>query len=551
MRPRTWISDNLKIINKDGVLVPLVANVGQIMLDNVVELQRSHGYPVRIILLKPRQVGWSTWSEALGFHYINTTSQRSALVVSADIDSTDFVFRMSKTFQSHINKGIRFKTSASSRKEIVYKDSGSRFITQTAGKDVLGRGGTVHFFHGSEVAFWPHAKEGLAALFQMIPNTPETTVILESTANGVGGAFYDLFFQAVDRFRETGSYHGYIPVFFPWYKFTDYSTLVPKGFRCTEEERELKGQFGMDDGQLFWRRLKIEELGGDESLFKQEYPATALEAFQVAGNPVFSNSIMSRERGRSARNPRFCILEEDGPEDVERIFNCWQIAYLPVEGHEYTIGIDTQESTLSDQSDPKSRLDRHGVAVFDRNEGRYVAIYWGQGPQHDLGVQCLRAAKMYNNAWVGPEVPHGMEVLKMFREEGYQYIYQRQTKDEQYDTSDTDNLGWRTTLITRRWLVESLKTAMIEGSVRIVFKDILDEMDTFCYDKSGKPVHRPGKHDDLLFGAMIALQIHLRMPLNPQPYANDVTGEEYKEVSMGDLAMIGAIDPGPGVEDDD
>ena len=133
----------------------------------------------------------------------------------------------------------------------------------------------MHFFHASEVAFWPKAKQGMAAVLQMVPASVDTTVILESTANGVGGAFYDIFQQAVDRVRTTGGLEGYIPVFFPWHKFPEYQRLVPRSFILEQDEREIKTEFSLSDEQIFWRRLKVQELGGDESLFRQEYPASA------------------------------------------------------------------------------------------------------------------------------------------------------------------------------------------------------------------------------------------------------------------------------------
>jgi len=553
--PRDWIRRHLKIIPKMGSIIPLEANTGQLMLDLAIETQRASGNPVRIILLKPRQVGWSTWSEARAFEYINNNAERTALVVSADNDSTNFVFTMARTFQSEMKDPL--PTDASSRREIIYKSPHrSRFLTQTAGKDVLGRGGTVHFFHGSEVAFWPNASVGAAAVLQMVPNDIDTTVIFESTACGVGGYFYDMYWQARDRFAEMSGrddgerYAGYIPVFFPWYKFGEYRILPPKGFSMDEEERELAKKYDLDAGQLFWRRIKIQELGGDEGLFRQEYPSTSLEAFQVAGNPVFGPEAIKRQRAKQAKTPRHCILEGGNAiVDVDRSFNCWKIARLPVHSHEYTIGIDTMESRLSDVANPKSPLDRHAVAIFDRNDGQYVAMYHGQGPQVELARQCLRTAELYNEAWVAPELPKGFEVLKFFREHGYSNIYQRQVHDEQDMADDSDNLGWRTTLITRSWLIESFRTAMLEDSITITFKDILDEMDTFAFDKTGKAIHRPGKHDDLLFAAMIALQIHLRTPMGVKPYELEYTGEEIEHVKEKSLAMIGAVDPGVEYED--
>jgi len=540
-----WIAENLEIINKDGQLVPLDPNDGQLMLASVIQRQRDAGFPVRILLLKPRQVGWSTWSEGEGFYEVNSRKNWTALCVSADTESTDMVFNMTRTFQSHLPKKIQRPTVASNRKEIRYKEPhGSKFLTQTAGKDVLGRGGTIHFFHGSEVAFWPKAKEGLAAVLQMVPKNPDTIVILETTANGVGGAFYDMYWQAVDRMKATDSLEGYLPIFFPWYKFADYATITPDNFVADEDERIVQKEFELNDAQIYWRRLKIQELGGDEAMFRQEYPATAMEAFQTAGNPVFLQSMFKYQK-QFIKKPRRCVLTQDGLEDVQRTFNCWKIRQLPCANHEYAIGVDTMESRISDVADIKSSLDADGVAIFDRTSGEYVAIYQGRGDQVDLGWQVYYAATFYNEAYIAPEIPNGMTLLNIFKNKGYDNIYNRQVHDQQLTIQDSENLGWRTDMVTRKWLVDDFRSALRENSFILGFDEILNEMMSFCYDKSGKPIHLPGKHDDLLFAAMIAFQVHKRCPIGEKPYSHAFTGEETeKRNSVQSLATVGAIDMG-------
>jgi hypothetical protein len=540
--PTLWIQRNLKIIDKNGLLIGLNPNIGQLMLARMIYLQRQAGFPVRIILLKPRQVGWSTWCEAEGFYYINVNENRTALVVSADLDSTNMVFNMTKLYQDQMPLDLKRATKASTRKEIIFEaPHRSKFLTQTAGKDVLGRGGTVHFLHLSEVAFWPKAKEGLASILQMVPDKSETTVIWESTANGVGGAFYDNFQQAVDRWRTTKSYQGYIPVFFPWYKFPEYQTTPPRGFKKEEEEIQIAREFKISDAQIFWRRLKIQELGGDEALFRQEYPATHIEAFQTSGNPVFTAKMLHFQKAflQPARN---AVFNTDEIENVQRSFNCWKIVNGPIESHQYCMGIDTMEGRLSDIQDPKSNLDCNAAVVLDRTTGQVAAAYHGRGNQKDFGYQCLWAAQCYNDAWVAPEIPHSMTLLNVFKEFGYNNIYNRQVHDQRISVQESENLGWRTDLITRHWLTDDFVVAMRDGSVKVQIKDILDEMETFIRDKNGKPVHQPGKHDDLLFALMIALQVHQRCPLTDMPYLDDYTGEGAEIERPRTLTRSGVID---------
>ena len=84
------------------------------------------------------------------------------------------------------------------------------------------------------------------------------------------------------------------------------------------------------------------------------------------------------------------------------------------------------------------------------------------------------------------------------------------------------------------------------------FQSVVDEMRTFIKDKTGKPIHQSGKKDDLLFGGMIALQVHIRCPLNPQPYPDShTTLYEDKGEKEDKLCFSGVVDTGMEDEDED
>ncbi len=170
------------------------------------------------------------------------------------------------------------------------------------------------------------------------------------------------------------------------------------------------------------------------------------------------------------------------------------------------------EGRVSDVQDVKSDLDCDAVAVLDRTENEIVAIYHGRGSQIDLAEQVLLAAEYYNDAYVAPEIPNSMVILNKLKEVGYNNIYSRQLHDERLEATDSEDLGWRTTQITRSYMVNQFITAMRDNSIKVTFQAVIDEMKTFIRDKTGKQIHMPSKHDDLLFAVMIALQVHLRCP---------------------------------------
>ena len=64
---RLYIEKCLKIINKEGQLVPFKLNAGQIIVDNVIKELEAKNKPVRLIILKARQMGISTYTEGYIF----------------------------------------------------------------------------------------------------------------------------------------------------------------------------------------------------------------------------------------------------------------------------------------------------------------------------------------------------------------------------------------------------------------------------------------------------------------------------------------------------
>src|SRR4029453_9167240 len=78
----------------------------------------------------------------------------------------------------------------------------------------------------------------------------------------------------------------YQNIFIPWFWDSGYRREVPPDFHLDDEERAYAYAQKLDLGQMVWRRAKIAELK-DPLLFRQEYPASADEAFQLTGHDAF------------------------------------------------------------------------------------------------------------------------------------------------------------------------------------------------------------------------------------------------------------------------
>lgn len=165
-------------------------------------------------------------------------------------------------------------------KELLFKALDSGYRVGTAGTKDVGRSATIQMLHGSEVAFWPNAETHAAGIFQAVPQLPGSEIILESTANGFGNLFHAMWSDAQAGIGD------YKAIFLPWYWHEEYARAVPLGFTPTPEDEDYRRAYGLSLEQMAWRRWKQEELKSD-LLFRQEFPATAAEAFQLSGHDSF------------------------------------------------------------------------------------------------------------------------------------------------------------------------------------------------------------------------------------------------------------------------
>jgi hypothetical protein len=279
---------NLKIKAKSGQQLPLILNKAQLYVHSRIEEQRERTGRVRALILKARQQGFSTYIGARFYNRASLYAGTNVYILTHEQAATDNLFAMVTRY--HENNPIRPTTGKANAKELIFPKLDSGYAVGTAGQKAVGRSKTIHLLHGSEVAFWPNAKDHFAGIVQTVPDLPGTEIILESTANGVGGEFHEKWQLAEEGIGD------YIAIFVPWFWSDEYRRPVPDGFQVSYDkkedqlysEAEYQKAYGLTDSQMAWRRAKIADLG--EELFMQEYPATAEEAFQVTGHDSFIKS---------------------------------------------------------------------------------------------------------------------------------------------------------------------------------------------------------------------------------------------------------------------
>lgn len=281
----------LKIRTKAAKIEPLVLNDAQLLIHNAIEEQLARTGRVRAILLKGRQQGGSTYVEGRFYWRVSHSKGMRAFILTHEDGATSNLFEMVDRYHQNCPALVRPTASTANAKELMFDQLDSGYKVGTAGNKGAGRSGTVQLFHGSEVAFWPNAADHAAGVLQSVPNEPGTEVIFESTAKGLGNYFHKQW-----QLAEAGQ-SEYIAIFVPWFIQQEYRMEVPPGFQITTEEEEYRAAYGLELEQIVWRRTKTIELNNDEALFMQEYPATAAEAFQMAGlDPYIKPKIVMAAR---------------------------------------------------------------------------------------------------------------------------------------------------------------------------------------------------------------------------------------------------------------
>ncbi len=512
-----YIENCLKIKTKSGTVVPFRLNDAQRKLYAVAKRQQDAGKPVRLIILKARQLGFSTLTEGLIFHACATRKNVNALIVAHREDATANLFRMSKLFYDELPAPVKPMLRASNAQELVFENPSklrserearpglrSRIRCATAGGRGIGRSDTLQCVHLSEYAFWPDGADGkastLAGILQAVPSLPGTMVVIESTANG-----FEDFKERWDA--AVAGENDFEPVFFAWFENPDYSMTVVPGTEWTPEERDLKAAYQLTDEQLQWRRWCIaNNCGGSMDMFRQEYPASPGEAFLHSGTGVFDNEqiVLRLERlpGPAGRG------EFTDGEWTESETGAITLYELPEEGVPYVLGGDT----AGEGSDYFTAI------VIDNVTGRIAAKLRQKYSEPEYVRQIYALGRFYNDALVAIETNFSTYPVMKLQEMEYPNQYSREREDT-YTRQMKKSYGFRTDRQSRPRAIANLVEVFSSHPEWFTDRELLEEMLTFCYNEDHRPEALAGKHDDLVMGAAItyAVRHQQRMTVLTEP----------------------------------
>ena len=528
---KKYIEEFLKIRDKNSQIIDFKLNLPQQKLYNVIKEQKKLGKPVRIIILKARQMGFSTLTEGILFKETVTKKNINTGIITHVEEATTNLFNMSKLFYNELPEGFKPQILNSNAKELIFntRDNtglNSRIRCMTAGSTGVGRSATYNNLHLSELAFWQGDKKViLNGLMQTVPNKPNTMIIIESTANG-----YEYFKELYDG-AVTGE-NDFIPVFIGWNELPEYQ-MEYTGFKLNKEEQSLVDNFGVTLNQLEWRRWCIRNnCGGDVELFHQEYPISPEQAFISSGKCYFNkeniiNRINELKEPISKGSFVYDFIEETRRikdyEYKEESDGFIQIYEKPKDRVPYVIGGDT----AGEGSD-------YFVAhVIDNTTGKVVAKLRHEFDEVEYTRQVYCLGKYYNNALIGLECNFSTYPVNELEGLGYTKQFVRETEDN-YTHKLEKKLGFKTTSVTRPLILAQLQTIILEEIDKITDKETLQEMLTFVKNEKGRPEAQEGYHDDQVMSLAITYYIREQQSFELYPIQNirtNITSRDIRQNS--------------------
>ena len=465
-----------------------------------VEYQHNTGQPIRIIILKGRQLGLSTATEALLFLWCFFFPGSNALVVSKDRPSSEKIFEMTKLMWDMWSLRTFFTTTRKSVRRLSWAETYSNFSVESAKAKEVGRGGTVQAIHMSEVAFWEN-QEITASLFNSILRQHGTIIVLESTANGVGGFFYDEWMKAKKGESD------FIPLFFPWFLHKEYTIRKSSLTRnqLTSTEKELVNNFALTLGQLAWRRWKIKELGSEDK-FKEEFPCTDMEAFLSTGDNVFPLESLAKCyfpvgeecRGQKVGMTRGNLVNQNGRITFHKDYSAQLKVYKkPGKRMQYVVCADPSRTTYGDPA---------CIQVLNRVSLEQVAVWRGHAVDGDLAELMMLLGFWYNTAILNVEVQGGgAGVVAILIHQRYPNIWRWKRPDRPLGKIG-NTFGWVTNTLTKPWGIGSLQHLLVKQGIILHDEVTVGEMMEYTqYDGTEMGPASADGNDDTVMSLMIAV----------------------------------------------
>jgi len=445
--PKFYLENFCKIKGKEGKgLEPFILKPAQLDIFNVI-LRNN-----RIIIMKARQIGFSTAVTGFLYHKTITTAGVSTAMVGYNNDLTAELLDKIKTFYRTTPDALKPTIHYNSKYEISFPKVDSKILVLPSTENV-GRGYTINYALLTEVPFWEKAEEKMVTLEASVPVNGK--IIIESSPGAVGDYFHRMWVSENDYVKKE---YGW------WWNYS-------------EEEIET-----------IRRRMN------NPRKFNNNY---ALE-FLISGRAVFTQEAISLQRKHLLKVGDIVKLD-NGDEHAVREEEGFRMYKPPEDGHFYVFGADCSEGVTGG--------DYSVAVVLDRSNGEEVGFWRGHIAPDKFAKVLDKWGRKYNNALMVVEAEaHGNVVLNVLKQMLYPALYFRPSRFDSIGNPWSDKLGWKTTKLTRPILIDEFEQSTREGTITLRSKETVDEMTVFIFNDANNMVCMDSYNDDCIFATSIALQ---------------------------------------------
>ncbi len=416
-----------------------------------------------VLILKARQLGisWLCCSYALWLCLFQPG--KVVLCFSKGQDEADELIRRIKTLYERLPDWLRdaLPPLKKNNTRFLVWANGSRVRSLPATKGA-GRSFTASLVILDEAAFLMWASQIYTALKPTIDGGGQ--LIILSTANGLGNLFHRLWTRAVAELNT------FQTIFLPWW-----------------------ARPGRTQG---WYTAQIGEYT-DPEMVKQEYPASAQQAFIASGRSRFDAAWIERQASRLA-----APLSKDSlgckdavPASLQGIPGL-TLYQLPEAGHKYLLAADVAEGLETG--------DYSAGVLIDEKTWEEAGCLHGHWEPDIFADYLLTLSEAYKAGIAVERNNHGHAVLATLKLKHCPRIL---------DGPD-ERPGWLTNAQTKPLSIDVLAEALRDDLCRVRTPAALDEMQIYRVLDRGKTGAPDGYHDDYVMAWAIALAVARMPPVN-------------------------------------
>lgn len=533
----------MEIEDKNKRWIRPTPNVLQLRISEVIETLRDFcpGIRIRIVGVKPRRAGLSTFTLHCGYHEAQRRPIEGITIADCKKNSEMLTEKLG-AFSGH--DSFPWENPVVRNVSGFFEwANGSKWTVDTAENPDAGVGGTRQFGHFSECSKYPQTKikNDVKTMTAAMPSLSgdDTIAIAESTPEGAQGWFYGTYDEALTLEQFLRRYaEGYRPeqvwirVFAAWWEFEDYRRQQPvSAIEADEIERTLSNiedeerkKYNLTYEQLAWRRDTIAaECDGDPRIFAYYYPSDDVSCWLASGSPRFDTAKLLEWKKKAKDTPYDTgylthqagtkRVTWSGKHDGTGEIMIWE---HPKEGMAYIVCCDpaTGESQTTGEDPDRTSIKVWRQKYYDPTlertfPAKLVARVRPPFVQYDDDIavgHIERLSKYYGGCICGLEVNQGLGILRGLRDAGVPLFkrivesHKTKSKEEQYGFKLTDQNQ-------RKMLVDAFAAAVRNDEVEIPCEHTLAEMVKFVRKPNGKYEAASGAHDDDVMTDVMAWEV--------------------------------------------